>query len=66
MQKILLATKNRTKLMLYQDVLGDIVDIISPIDIKFFPPPFKETLNDAQKNAEMKACAYAEFDSTRR
>lgn len=61
--KLLLATKNRTKLMLYRSVLGDIVDIFSPIDIGFFPSPFKETLNDAQKNAEIKACAYAGLDS---
>lgn len=62
--KLLLATKNRTKLELYRSVLGDIIDIVSPIDIRLSPSPFKETLNDAQKNAEMKACVYADLDST--
>lgn len=47
--KLLLATKNRTKLELYRSVSGDIVDIVSPIDIGLFPFTFKETLNDAQK-----------------
>lgn len=62
--KFLLATRNRTKIALYRDILRDIIDIYSPIDLEFPKIHLEETLNDAQINADMKASAYANLDST--
>lgn len=62
--KLLLATRNRTKISLYSDILDGVAQVVSPADLNLFAPPVNETLNDAQKNAEMKAFAYSKLDPT--
>ncbi len=58
MKKILLATRNKTKLNLYKDVFFGLANIFSPQDISGEKITVEETLDNASLNAKMKAEAY--------
>jgi hypothetical protein len=56
---LLLASRNRTKLSLYKDVLQGIVSVVSPQEAGLQKLEVQESLHDAVLNARLKAEAYS-------
>lgn len=55
---IILATRNRSKLALYRDVLFGNFNVLSPTELNLPIITVEETLDDAHENANRKAAAY--------
>jgi inosine/xanthosine triphosphate pyrophosphatase family protein len=55
---IILATRNRSKLALYRDVLFGNFNVVSPVELDLPIITVEETLDDAHENAHRKAAAY--------